>query len=178
MQKILTSGRRAFAVHKANCPHLALIAMEPRHSRIAPHCARKPQIRLCHGGIVTKWNEARVISIITAEIAQKNLMVENCLLFRSPSKMTVDNGKQFDNQDFREFCTSIGTRVVFASVYHPQSNRVMEIFTTIKKRLLKDKKGKWAEQLPEVLWALNTTESCTKGFTPFRLRYGAKAMTP
>jgi transposase InsO family protein len=97
--------------------------------------------------------------------------------------MIVDNGKQFDNQDFREFCTSIGTRVVFASIYHPQSNRVREqangkIFTTIKKRLLKDKKGKWAEQLPEVLWALNTTESCAKGFTPFRLMYGAEAMTP
>ena len=53
-------------------------------------------------------------------------------------------------------------KAVFASVYHPQSNRVVDhanskIFSAIKKRLLDDKKGKWADQLPEVIWALNTT---------------------
>jgi transposase InsO family protein len=78
--------------------------------------------------------------------------------------LTVDNGKQFNNQDFKEFYDSIGTKVVFSSVYHPQSNGVVErangkISSAIKKRLLDDKKGMWAEQLPEVIWALNTTES-------------------
>jgi hypothetical protein len=72
---------------------------------------------------------------------------------------------------------------VFASVYHPQSKGVVErandkIFSAIKKRLLDDKKGKWADQLPEVIWALNTTESRATGFTPFRLMYGSEAMTP
>jgi hypothetical protein len=72
---------------------------------------------------------------------------------------------------------------VFIFVYHPQSNGVVEhanrkIFSAIKKRLLDDKKGKWAEQLPEVIWALNTTESRATGFTPFRLMYGSEAMTP
>jgi hypothetical protein len=72
---------------------------------------------------------------------------------------------------------------VFASVYHLQSNGVVEratgkIFSAIKKRLLDDKKGKWADQLPEVLWALNTTESGATRFTPFRLMYGSESMTP
>jgi hypothetical protein len=72
---------------------------------------------------------------------------------------------------------------VFASVYHPQSNGVVErangkIFSAIKKRLLEDKKGKWADQLPEVIWALNTIESRATGFTPFRLMYGSEAMMP
>jgi hypothetical protein len=53
-----------------------------------------------------------------------------------------------------------------------------KIFTAIKKRLLDDKKGKWADQLPEVVWALNTTECWATGFTPFRLLYGYEAMTP
>jgi transposase InsO family protein len=82
--------------------------------------------------------------------------------FGVPSELTVDNGKQFDSQDFRDFCYSIGTKLAFASVYHPQSNDVVEranskIFTTIKKMLLDDKKGKWANLLPEAVWALNTT---------------------
>jgi hypothetical protein len=72
---------------------------------------------------------------------------------------------------------------VFASIYHPQSNGVVEranvkIFSAIKKRLLDDKKGKWADQQPEVIWALNTTECRATGFTPFRLMYGSEAMTP
>jgi hypothetical protein len=95
----------------------------------------------------------------------------------------VDNDKKFDNQDFGEFCDSIGTKVVFASVYHPQSNWVVErangkFFSTIKKRLLDNKKGKWAEQLLEVIWALNTTEYLATGFIPFRLMYGSESMTP
>jgi hypothetical protein len=68
-------------------------------------------------------------------------------------------------------------------VYHPESNRVVErangkIFTGVKKMLLDDKKGKWADLLPEAVWALNTTECRATGFTPFRLLYGSEAMTP
>jgi hypothetical protein len=96
--------------------------------------------------------------------------------------LTIDNDKQFDNQYFREFCNSIVTKTVFASIYHPQSNSVVErangkILSAIKKRLLDDKKGKWADQLPEVIWALNTTKTRATGFTPFRLMYGSEAMT-
>jgi hypothetical protein len=64
-----------------------------------------------------------------------------------------------------------------------QSNGVVErangkVFTAIKKRLLDDRKGKWADQLPEVVWALNMTECRATGFTPFHLLYGSEAMTP
>jgi hypothetical protein len=74
-------------------------------------------------------------------------------------------------------------KAMFTSVYHPQSNGVVQrannkIFSAIKKRLLDDKKGKWADQLPKVIWALNTTESRATGFTPFCLMYRSEAMTP
>jgi hypothetical protein len=111
----------------------------------------------------TKWIEARAMSTITSKMAQKFFWQNIVCRFGVPSELTVDNGKQFDNQDFREFCNSIGTKAVFISVYHPQSNGVVEranskIFNAIKKRLFDDKKGKWADQLPEVIWALNTTD--------------------
>jgi hypothetical protein len=102
----------------------------------------------------TKWIEARAVSTITSKTAQKFFWQNIVCRLGVPSELTVDNGKQFDSQDFRDFCFSIGTKPVFASVYHPQSNDVVEhangkIFTAIKKRLLDDKKGKWADQLPE-----------------------------
>jgi ribonuclease HI len=111
----------------------------------------------------TKWIEARAVSTITSKTAQKFFWQNIVCRFEVPSELTVDNGKQFDSQDFRDFCFSIGTKLAFASVYHPQSNGVVErandkIFTAIKKMLLDDKKGKWADLLPEAVWALNTTE--------------------
>jgi hypothetical protein len=127
-------------------------------------------------GYITKWIEARDVSTIIAKTTQKFLWKNIICRFGVPSELKVDSRKQFDNQDFRDFCGSIGTHKVFVSVYHLQSNGVVErangkIFAAIKK-------GKWAEQLPEVLWALNTMESRTTGFTPFRLMFGAEAMTP
>jgi hypothetical protein len=98
----------------------------------------------------TKWIEARAVSTITSKTAQKFFWQNIVCCFGVPSEVTVDNGKQFDSEDFRAFCSSIGTKPVFASVYHTQSNGVVEhandkIFSAIKKRLLDDKKGKWAD---------------------------------
>jgi hypothetical protein len=120
--------------------------------------------------------------MITSKTAQKFFWQNIICRFGVPSELTVDNGKQFDSQDFKDFCFSIGTKLAFASVYHPQSNGVVErangkIFTVIKKMLLDDKKGKWADLLPEAVWALNTTECRATGFTPFRLLYESEAMT-
>jgi transposase InsO family protein len=98
----------------------------------------------------------RAVSTITSKTAQKFFWQNIVCWFGVPPELIVDNDKQFDSQDFRDFCFSIGTKLAFASVYHPQSNGVVErangkIFTAIKKMLLDDKKGKWADLLPEAV---------------------------
>ena len=45
---------------------------------------------------------------------------------RVPRTLTVDNGKQFDSDKFKEFYKSIGTKIAFASVYHLESNGAVE----------------------------------------------------
>ena len=72
---------------------------------------------------------------------------------------------------------------MFASVYHPQSNGAVErangiIFNAIKKCLFGLKKGKWVDELPKVIWSHNAFECRATKFTPFRLLYGAEAMSP
>ena len=42
----------------------------------------------------------------------------------------------------------------------------------------KDLKEMWADELPEVLWAYNTTVRSTTGETPFSLGYEYEAMVP
>ena len=46
------------------------------------------------------------------------------------------------------------------------------------KTKLEDMKGRWANELPEVLWAYRTTARSTTGETPFSLAYEYKAMVP
>jgi hypothetical protein len=95
----------------------------------------------------------------------------------------VDNAKFFDNAMFKEFCQQISMKVAFTSIYHPQSNGAVEkanclIFQAMKKILEGEKKGKWVEVMPIVVWSHNTTVCGETNFTPFQLMYGAEAMLP
>jgi hypothetical protein len=98
----------------------------------------------------TKWIETKpVTNIIYATI--KKFFWQN-IIYRYGAlwHVTVDNAKQFDIDMFKNFCRQIEMKVTFASVYHPQSNQVVEggnvvIFEAIKKILEGVKKGKWIE---------------------------------
>jgi hypothetical protein len=70
----------------------------------------------------TKWIEARPLAIITSVTIRKIFWQQIICRFGVPRELTVDNEKQLDRQDFREYYRSIGTKLCFASVYHPQSN--------------------------------------------------------
>ena len=93
-----------------------------------------------------------------------------------------DNGKQFDNPKFRNFCTELGIKNCYSSPVHPQSNGQAEVtIRTLKAALrtkLEDLKEKWVEYLPEVLWAHRTTRKSATQETPFALAFGTEAVAP
>ena len=93
-----------------------------------------------------------------------------------------DNGKQFDNPKFRDFCTELGIKNYYSSPNHPQSNGQAEvIIRTLKvalKTKLEDLKGKWVEYLPEVLWTYRTTRKSVTQKTPFALTFGNEVVDP
>jgi transposase InsO family protein len=97
---------------------MASPALGPGHRRPLPTAQGNLKFAFVDVEYFTKWIEART--------AQKFFWQNIVCRFRVPSELTVDNGKQFDNQDFKDFCFSIGTKLAFASVYHPQSNGVVE----------------------------------------------------
>jgi transposase InsO family protein len=131
----------------------------------------------------TKWIEAKPLANIRAPTIHKFFWQNIICRFGVPRELTVDNGKQFDSYTFREYCKTLGTHAKFSLVYHPQSNGAVEranglIVSGIKKCLFDQKKGKWVDELPKVIWSHNTTVSRATGFTPFRLLFGTEAMTP
>ena len=46
------------------------------------------------------------------------------------------------------------------------------------KKRLEEAKGRWPEELPNVLWSYRTTAHTSTGHTPFALAYGWEAMLP
>ena len=102
--------------------------------------------------------------------------------FGIPRALVSDNGKQFDNAKFKDFCNELGIKNYYSSSAHPQSNGQAEVtIRTLKvalKTKLEDLKGKWVEYLPEVLWAYRTTCRSATQETPFALAYGIEAVAP
>jgi transposase InsO family protein len=100
----------------------------------------------------TKWIEVKPLVNIVA-VGLKRFFWQNIICrFGVPREITVDNAKQFDYHLFRDFYYQMGVEATFVSVYHPQSNGVVEKANTLKfiamKKILESQsKSKWAEEL-------------------------------
>ena len=81
-----------------------------------------------------------------------------------------------------DFCAELGIKNYYSSLAHPQSNGQAEVtIRTLKATLktkLEDLKGKWAEYLPEVLWAYRTTRKFATQETLFALAFGTEVVAP
>nr|GEV30336.1 reverse transcriptase domain-containing protein [Tanacetum cinerariifolium] len=94
----------------------------------------------------------------------------------------TDNGKQFADSPFKDWCDKLNIIQRFASVKHPQSNGLVEranrsLGEGIKARLGEGNKN-WVEELPHVLWAHRTMIKSSHGDTPFSLTYGTETVIP
>nr|XP_043633076.1 uncharacterized protein K02A2.6-like [Erigeron canadensis] len=130
----------------------------------------------------TKWAEAEPLATITGHKILKFVWHNIVCRYGIPGIIISDNGKQFANNPFREWCEELKIRQQFTSVAHPQANGQTEvtnrtILQGLKTRLNKAK-GQWVEELPNVLWAYRTTAKTATGCTPFSLVYGSEAVLP
>ncbi|GJY85118.1 reverse transcriptase domain-containing protein [Tanacetum coccineum] len=97
-------------------------------------------------------------------------------------EIVSDNGKQFRDNPFKDWCEKLCIRQCFASVKHPQTNGLVEranrsLGEGIKARL--DERSKdWIGELSHVLWAHRTMIKSSNGETPFSLTYGTEAVIP
>ena len=75
----------------------------------------------------TKWVETEALATIT----EKNIrsFVWRCIIckFGIPRVLVSDNGKQFDNNVFRDFCSQLGIRNHYSSPAHSQANGQVEV---------------------------------------------------
>ncbi|GKV00924.1 hypothetical protein SLEP1_g13532 [Rubroshorea leprosula] len=109
----------------------------------------------------TKWVEARALSNLTSKKVEDFVFSSIICRYGIPNQIVADNGTQFNCSSFRDFCSSYGIKLQFTSVYHPESNGMVEsvnkcILEGIEPRL-EQHEAKWADKLNNVLWAYKTT---------------------
>ena len=99
-----------------------------------------------------------------------------------PRVLVSNNGRQFDNALFKDFCEHFGIQNHYSSPAHPQANGQVEVanrslLKIIKTRLERAKRV-WPDDLSGVLWAYMTTVRTPTGESPFKLAYGSEAFIP
>ena len=97
----------------------------------------------------TKWVEAEPLAKITEKKTTDFIWKSIVCRFGVPNTIVTDNGPQFDNTRYIEFCQNLGIKNVYSSPHHPQANGQIEAINKIIKNHLKTKlgelKGAWAE---------------------------------
>jgi ribonuclease HI len=130
----------------------------------------------------TKWVEAEPLATITERNIRAFVWKAIICRFGIPRAFISDNGRQFDNSPFREFCEELGIHNHYSSPGHPQANGQVEVTNRSLLKMIKTRlegaKGLWPEELPNILWAYRTTARTPTGETPFRLTYGTEAVIP
>ena len=103
----------------------------------------------------TKWVEAEPLANITQQNV-KNFVWKNIVCrFRVPRVLVSDNGRQFDNALFKDFCEYFGIQNHYSSPTHPQANGQAEVANRSLLKIIKTRldgaKGVWPDKLPGVL---------------------------
>ncbi|GKV43074.1 hypothetical protein SLEP1_g50414 [Rubroshorea leprosula] len=130
----------------------------------------------------TKWVEARPLSSLTSKKVVDFVFSSIIYRYEILNQIVADNGTQFNCSSFRDFCSSYGIKLQFTSIYHPESNGIVEsvnkcILEGIKPRL-EQHKAKWADELNNVLWAYRTMSRTATGETPYHLAFSTEAVIP
>ena len=130
----------------------------------------------------TKWVKVEALATITEKNIRSFVWRNIICKYRIPRVLVSNNGKQFDNNAFRDFCLELGIKNHYSSPAHPQDNGQVEVtnrsLLKIVKTRLEGAKGIWPNELPSVLWAYRTSARTLTGETPFRLAYGTNAIIP
>ena len=103
----------------------------------------------------TKWAEAEALANIQDVDVKKFVWRNIVTRFGVPKSLVSDNELQFDSKAFLKFCSNLGIKNKYSTPAYLQSNGQAKatnkaIVNELKKRL-EGAKGRWAEELPNVL---------------------------
>ena len=109
-------------------------------------------------------------------------------MFGAPEKVLSDNGTQFKSEVMAVVNAIMGIEQLLTSIYHPESNGIIEKFHSFLKEKLKiaalqynlDYFGvdDWDRFIPSITHAYNITPHTTTKYAPFELLFGRPPQLP
>ncbi|CAF1586276.1 unnamed protein product [Didymodactylos carnosus] len=109
--------------------------------------------------------------------------MENVILVHgAPGKIITDQGQHFNNELIAAMSALIGSKHVFSTPYHPQTNGQTERFNaTFAAQLSKycdEDKSNWDLYLPFIVHAYNYGQHRSTSFTPYQLAFARMPRNP
>lgn len=102
--------------------------------------------------------------------------------FGIPNVLIIDNGRQFSNLQFRNFCANPEIDHHLTSVSHLQSNSLAEVTIRIIQQdfraKISDARGDWSKELLSILWAHRSFLKAATSETLFILAFDLEATIP
>ncbi|GJT18224.1 reverse transcriptase domain-containing protein [Tanacetum coccineum] len=90
----------------------------------------------------TKWIDVKPVATITGSQVKKFVWENIVCRFGLPGEIISDNGKQFRDNPFKDWCEKLCIQQHFASVKHPQTNGLVERANRILGEGIKARLGK------------------------------------
>jgi hypothetical protein len=111
----------------------------------------------------TKWIKVKPVTCPKADRVL-DFLDELVHRYGLPHRIITDQGSNFNNHQFWEYCENKRIDVRYVSVAHPRANGQVErtngmVLDALKKRLhdaANTKGGKWIKELPNAIWGLRT----------------------
>ncbi len=140
-----------------------------------PKSARGHEHILVIVDYATRYPEAIPLRKATSKaIAQELFLL--CSRVGIPSEILTDQGTPFMSRLMADLCRLLQVRQIKTTVYHPQTDGLVERFNQTLKQMLHrvaaDDRRDWDKMLPYVLFGIREVPQASTGFTPFELLFG------
>lgn len=129
----------------------------------------------------SKWVEFKPLRRATGQTVSDAF--EKLVLHRygAPNTLLSDNGPQYANKLFIELAKQYAINHRFTPPYSPQCNPVERTNRTIKtmiRQFCEENHKSWDKHLSEIIFAWNTSEHRSTGYSPSFLVYGREPLLP
>lgn len=132
--------------------------------------------------VFSKFTQAVACRDQLAKTVAQCLVKEWFVRFGVPKMIHSDRGRNFESALIAELCQIYGVKKSRTTAYHPAGNGQCERFNrTLHDRLrtlLREKKNRWPQYLPEITYAYNSTPHSSTGYTPHFLFFGREPVLP